>query len=106
MTNSNQQNNSHRLFQIIQTPVISEKSTYVAEKHNQYVFKVARDASKLEIKQALESIFQVEVVAVNVVNRKGKQKRFGKYNGRRDHQRFAYVSLKAGQDIDIEAEIK
>lgn len=98
--------NNHRLLQIILSPVISEKSTYVAEKTNQYVFKVAKDATKIEIKQALEDIFKVEVLAVNVVNRKGKQKRFGKHTGRRDHQKFAYISLKPGQDLNMEAEIK
>jgi len=98
--------NNHRLLQIILAPVISEKATYVAEKNNQYVFKVAKDATKIEIKQALEEIFKVEVLAVNVVNRKGKQKRFGKHTGRRDHQKFAYISLKPGQDLNMEAEIK
>lgn len=98
--------NNHRLFQIILAPVISEKSTDAAEKNNQYVFKVERTANKLEIKQALEEIFKVNVLAVNVINRKGKEKRFGKHQGRRNHQRFAYVSIQAGQELNIEAEIK
>ncbi len=98
--------NNHRLLQIIQTPVISEKATLVAEKANQHIFKVARDATKLEIKQAFEFIFKVEVCSVNVVNRKGKSKRFGKNFGRRDHKKFAYITLKPGQNLDIEQEIK
>jgi large subunit ribosomal protein L23 len=98
--------NDHRLLQLIERPVISEKATFVAEKYNQVLFKVSRDATKQEIKQALENIFKVEVLAVNVVNRKGKEKRFGKHQGRRDHQRFAYVSLKPGQEFNLETEIK
>jgi large subunit ribosomal protein L23 len=86
--------------------VISEKATQVAEKNEQVVFQVARDANKLEIKAAVELLFKVEVESVQVVNQKGKSKRFGRYEGRRDHTKKAYVSLKPGQEINFEAEAK
>jgi large subunit ribosomal protein L23 len=101
------QNQSHRLLQIIISPVVSEKATHVNAENAQYVFKVMKCATKHEIKLALELLFKVNVVAVNVVNRKGKEKRFGKHMGRRDHRRFAYISLQEGQVLNMEnAEIK
>jgi large subunit ribosomal protein L23 len=93
-----------RLAQVLLAPVISEKATQVAEKHNQVLFKVLRDATKPEIKAAVELMFKVEVEAVAVVNVKGKVKRFGKSIGRRDHVRKAYVSLKAGQELNFSGE--
>jgi len=96
--------NEGRLAQLLLTPVISEKATGVAEKHNQVLFKVLRDATKPEIKAAVELMFKVEVEAVNVVNVKGKVKRSGRTIGRRDHVKKAYVSLKAGQELNFTGE--
>ena len=95
-----------RLMQVILAPVISEKSTYVADKHNQIVFRVAQDATKPEIKAAVEFMFsskdkKLEVESVKIVNVRGKEKRFGQTIGRRNHWKKAYVSLKAGQEINF-----
>ncbi|TMS59348.1 50S ribosomal protein L23 [Imbroritus primus] len=96
--------NDHRLMQVLLAPVVSEKSTFVADKYEQVVFEVARDANKLEVKAAVELLFKVEVESVQILNRKGKQKRFGRFMGRRNHAKKAYVSLKPGQEINFEAE--
>lgn len=93
--------NPNRLTQVVIAPVISEKSTLVGEKQNQYVFRVMQDAAKAEVKAAIESLFKVTVDAVNVVNIAGKQKRFGRSMGRRRNIRKAYVSLAAGQEINF-----
>ena len=93
-----------RLASVLLAPIVSEKATMVAEKHNQVLFKVMRDATKPEIKAAVELMFKVEVVAVNVVQVKGKTKRFGGRVGRRDHVKKAYVSLKAGQELNFSGE--
>ncbi|UCE31855.1 MAG: 50S ribosomal protein L23 [Burkholderiales bacterium] len=93
--------NPDRLMQVLVAPVVSEKSTMMAERNNQVAFRVLRDASKDEIKAAVELLFKVEVDAVNVVNIKGKPKRFGRFMGRRDHVRKAYVCLKPGQEINF-----
>jgi large subunit ribosomal protein L23 len=98
--------NEHRLLSILLGPVISEKATMVADKNEQVVFEVARDANKLEIKGAVEMLFKVEVESVQVVNQKGKAKRFGRFEGRRNHVKKAYVSLKPGQEINFESEVK
>ena len=98
--------NEHRLLSVLLGPVISEKATMVADKNEQVVFEVARDANKLEIKGAVEMLFKVEVESVQVVNRKGKAKRFGRFEGRRNHVKKAYVSLKPGQEINFESEVK
>ena len=90
-----------RLLQVLLAPQISEKSTYVAEKYDQVIFKVARDATKPEVKAAVELLFKVEVEGVQISNVKGKVKRFGRFMGRRDHWKKAYVSLKPGQEIDF-----
>jgi len=90
-----------RLMLILLAPVISEKSTFVADKHNQVVFRVARDASKPEIKAAVEFMFKVQVESVTVSNVHGKGKRFGQLSGRRGHWKKAYVSLKPGQEINF-----
>ena len=79
---------------------ISEKATIVADKNRQFVFKVLKDASKTEVKQAVEHLFNVEVQAVRVCNAKGKLKRFGQMLGRRAGAKKAYVTLKPGFDID------
>ncbi len=93
-----------RLAKVLLAPIVSEKATMAAEKHNQVLFKVLRDATKPEIKAAVELMFKVEVEAVNVVNVKGKVKRFGRSIGRRDHVKKAYVSLKAGQELNFSGE--
>jgi len=93
-----------RLASVLLAPIVSEKATAVGEKHNQVLFKVLRDATKPEIKAAVELMFKVEVEAVNVVNVKGKTKRFGGRAGRRDHVKKAYVSLKAGQELNFSGE--
>jgi large subunit ribosomal protein L23 len=93
-----------RLAQVLIAPIVSEKATNVGEKHNQVLFKVQRDANKDEIKAAVELLFKVEVLAVNVANQKGKVKRFGGRLGRRDHAKRAYVSLKPGQELNFSGE--
>jgi large subunit ribosomal protein L23 len=93
-----------RLAQVLIAPIVSEKATQVAEKNNQVLFKVLRDATKTEIKAAVELLFKVEVEGVSVVNIKGKVKRFGRSIGRRDHVKKAYVSLKAGQELNFSGE--
>ena len=98
--------NSERLMTIILAPVISEKSTMVADKLEQVAFKVVADATKPEVKAAVELMFKVEVDSVQILNVKGKQKRFGRFMGRRSDVRKAYVSLKPGQQIDFQSEVK
>lgn len=93
-----------RLAQVLVEPIVSEKATAVAEKHNQVLFKVLRNASKPEIKAAVELMFKVEVESVQTVNQRGKEKRFGKSIGRRDHIKKAYVSLKKGQELNFSGE--
>jgi large subunit ribosomal protein L23 len=96
-----------RLAQVLVAPIVSEKATSVAEKHNQVLFKVLRDATKPEIKAAVELMFKeqkIEVASVRTVNIKGKTKRFGRSVGRRDHVKKAYVSLKAGHELNLSGE--
>lgn len=93
--------NQERLIQVLLAPHVSEKSNRVAERYNQIVFKVARDATKPEIKDAVELMFKVKVKSVAVLNVKGKRKRFGAMNGRRSDWRKAYVSLEVGHEIDF-----
>jgi large subunit ribosomal protein L23 len=93
--------NIDRIHTLIIAPVISEKSTRVAEKANQAVFKVLRDASKLEVKTAVEMLFSVKVEEVNTLNVKGKTKRFGNFEGKRSDYKKAYVTLAPGQEIDF-----
>ncbi|MES9855733.1 MAG: 50S ribosomal protein L23 [Sedimenticola sp.] len=95
--------NKERLMQVLQGPVISEKSTIAADTVRQFVFKVVQDASKPEIKKAVELMFDVKVEHVRVVNIKGKAKRFGSMMGRRSNIRKAYVKLAEGSDIDFGA---
>lgn len=92
-----------RLLQVLLAPQISEKATLIADKNEQVVFRVASDATKPEVKAAVELLFKVEVKAVQVANVKGKQKRFGKAFGRRKDWKKAYVSLKPGQEINFAA---
>ncbi len=93
--------NAERLLQVILAPIVTEKSTFVAEKYQQVAFRVVADATKLEVKAAVELLFKVEVESVNVLNRKGKSKRFGRFMGTRRNERKAYVALKDGQEIDF-----
>ena len=93
-----------RLMQVLVAPIVSEKATMVAEKSNAVVFKVLRDATKPEIKAAVELMFKVEVKGVSVLNQKGKTKRFGKSIGRRDHVRKAFVTLMPGQELNLGGE--
>ncbi|WP_420428865.1 50S ribosomal protein L23 [Algiphilus sp.] len=93
--------NVDRLHQIIRAPLISEKANRVAENDNQVVFKVARDATKPEIREAVEKLFDVQVTKVNVLNVKGKTKRFGRSMGRRSDWKKAYVTLAEGSEIDF-----
>jgi large subunit ribosomal protein L23 len=88
-------------MQVILAPIVTEKATFVAEKNQQVAFRVIADATKPEIKAAVELLFKVEVESVQVLNRKGKVKRFGRFVGRRRHERKAYVSLKDGQEINL-----
>lgn len=95
-----------RLMQVLLAPVISEKGTFIGEKNNQFVFRVARDATKPEIKAAVQLLFspkdkKLDVESVRIVNVKSKEKRMGKFTGRRSGWKKAYVGLKAGQDINF-----
>ena len=90
-----------RLMKILLSPVVSEKSAMAADKSNQFAFKVATDASKPEIAQAVEQMFNVKVTEVRTVNVKGKQKRFGAMLGQRNAWKKAYVRLQEGHDIDF-----
>jgi large subunit ribosomal protein L23 len=93
--------NQERLMQVLLAPQISEKATYLADKHEQVIFRVATDATKPEIKAAVELLFKVEVEAVQVANVKGKVKRFKGATGRRKGWKKAFVSLKPGQEINF-----
>lgn len=95
-----------RLMKVLLAPVISEKATFLAEKNEQVVFLVMPDATKPEIKAAVEMLFKVQVESVQVANREGKLKRSGKFNGRRNHTRRAFVCLKPGQEINFTEEAK
>jgi large subunit ribosomal protein L23 len=95
--------NKERLMQILLSPVVSEKSTIAADESRQFVFRVSQDASKPEIRKAVELMFDVKVEQVRVVNLKGKNKRFGAIQGQRKGSRKAYVKLAAGSDIDFGA---
>lgn len=89
------------LYKILLGPHVSEKSTRIADKQQQFTFKVRRDAAKPDIKRAVEKLFQVEVESVQVVNLLGKAKQSGKIRGRRQDTRRAYVRLKPGFDIQF-----
>jgi large subunit ribosomal protein L23 len=93
--------NQERLTQVLVAPIVSEKATFVADRNNQVTFRVLQDATRQEIKAAVEMLFKVEVESVQVLNQKGKAKRFGRFSGRRRHVRKAYVSLKPGQEINF-----
>ena len=90
-----------RLYAVLLGPVVSEKSTMIGEKHDQVAFRVMHDATKTEIKAAIELLFKVQVDRVSILNQKGKQKKFGRFEGRRGNVRKAYVRLRPGQEIDF-----
>jgi large subunit ribosomal protein L23 len=96
--------NTERLMTVLLAPVVSEKGTYIADKHSQVIFKVMPDATKPEIKAAVELMFKVQVDSVQVTIVKGKEKRFGRFVGRRRGWKKAYVCLKPGQEINFAAE--
>ena len=100
---SNQKFSQERLMNVLLAPQISEKATYVAEKNEQVIFRVASDATKPEIKAAVELMFKVNVENVQVAVVKGKQKRFGRLMGRRTDWKKAYVCLAPGQEINFAA---
>ena len=100
---SAQQFSQERLMKVLVAPQISEKATYVAEKNEQVVFRVASNATKPEIKAAVEMMFQVNVESVQVACVKGKAKRSGRIMGRRSDWKKAYVCLAAGQEINFAA---
>lgn len=93
--------NQDRIFQVLLAPHISEKASVVADKHRQFVFKVAKDATKAEIKAAVEKLFDVKVKSVQTSITPGKAKRFGRFEGRRSDIKKAYVSLQPGFEINF-----
>ena len=93
--------NPERIFQILLTPHISEKSAVLGDAAGQAVFQVAKDARKAEIKAAVEQLFDVKVANVRTVNMKGKSKRMGLRRGKRSDWKKAYVSLEQGHEIDL-----
>ena len=93
--------NQQRLMQVLLAPQISEKATYVADKNEQVVFRVVSDATKPEVKAAVELLFKVGVESVQIANVKGKQKKFGRFMGSRKGWKKAYVCLKPGQEINF-----
>jgi large subunit ribosomal protein L23 len=96
--------NPERLMTVLLAPVVSEKGTFIADKYEQVVFRVMQNATKPEVKAAVELMFKVEVESVQIANVKGKKKRFGTHMGRRRSWKKAYVSLKPGQEINFAAE--
>jgi large subunit ribosomal protein L23 len=91
----------YHLADVLESPIISEKSTNAAERNRQFVFKVQKQATKKHVKNAVEIMFGVEVDSVHVLNVKGKQKRVGKSLGQRSDWKKAYVKLKSGHDIEF-----
>ncbi|MCU7914325.1 MAG: 50S ribosomal protein L23 [Candidatus Thiodiazotropha sp. (ex Gloverina cf. vestifex)] len=95
--------NNERLMKVLLSPLVSEKSSVIADANQQYTFRVATDATKREIAKAVEKLFEVQVESVKVINVKGKQKRFGNIQGKRPDWKKAYVRLKPGSEIDFAA---
>jgi large subunit ribosomal protein L23 len=93
--------NQERIFKVLLGPHVSEKATVLADSRNQFGFKVDTTATKLEIKKAVEQLFNVKVKAVSTLNVKGKTKRTVRGLGKRNDWKKAYVSLQPGQDIDF-----
>ena len=95
--------NAEQLMNVVLAPVVSEKSTFVADKNRQYVFRVADGATKPQIKAAIELMFKTKVDGVTVLNVRGKERRFGRLSGRRRNWKKAYVRLAEGQEINFAA---
>jgi large subunit ribosomal protein L23 len=95
--------NAAQLMNVVLAPVVSEKSTFVADKNRQYVFRVADRATKPQIKAAVELMFKIKVDSVTVLNVKGKERRFGRIEGRRRNWKKAYVRVAEGQEINFAA---
>jgi large subunit ribosomal protein L23 len=93
--------NQERVFKVLLGPHVSEKATLLADKKSQFVFKVATDATKLEIKKAVESLFSVKVAGIRTVNVQGKTKRTARGLGKRNDWKKAYIALQPGQDLDF-----
>jgi large subunit ribosomal protein L23 len=98
--------NREQLMSVLIAPHVTEKSSLAMQNHNQYTFRVRRDATKTDIRKAVELMFDVKVAGVQVVNEAGKRRRFGKTLGRTQDWKKAYVSLGSGQTIDYEARAK
>ena len=98
--------NREQLMTVLLAPHVTEKTSMAMQNHNQYAFRVRREATKIDIKQAVELMFDVKVAGVQVVNEPGKPRRFGKLQGRTQDVKKAYVSLIAGQTIDFEAKAR
>lgn len=90
-----------KLASVLYAPIVSEKSSNAADQNNQFVFKVKKSATKLQIKNAVELMFGVEVASVRVLNVKGKIKRFGRTLGKRSDWKKAYVKLQSGHNIEL-----
>lgn len=97
--------NQERLMKVLVGPIVSEKTTMISEHHNQLGFEVIPDATKCEVKAAVELLFNVKVSSVQILNLKGKQKRFGRYMGKRNDVRKAYVTIAEGQELNFEQEV-
>jgi len=95
--------NPEQLMNVVLAPVVSEKSTFVADKNRQYVFRVSDRATKPEIKAAIELMFKTKVDDVTVLNVRGKERRFGRMVGRKRSWKKAYVRLAEGQEINFAA---
>ena len=98
--------NREQLMSVLIAPHVTEKTSLAMQNHNQYTFRVRRDATKTDIRKAIELMFDVKVAGVQVVNEPGKVRRFGRTSGRTQDWKKAYVSLAAGQTIDYEARAK
>lgn len=98
--------NREQLMSVLIAPHVTEKTSMAMQNNNQYTFRVRRDATKPDIKKAVELMFEVKVAGVQVVNEPGKSRRFGKTLGRTQDWKKAYVSLAEGQTIDYEARAK
>ena len=93
--------NQERLYTVLKAPIVSEKATAMADRNRQVAFHVIQDATKAEVKAAVELLFKVKVESVQVLNQAGKAKRFGRFQGRRNNVRKAYVCLAPGQEINF-----
>lgn len=98
--------NVDRLYQVLLAPIVSEKATFIADKREQVLFRVVPNATKPEVKAAVEMIFKVQVESVQMLVQKGKKKRSGKVSGRRSDVKKAFVSLAPGQEINFSGEAK